>query len=269
MSCTRQHKERSALGCLDRQDDTFPGSAQINLLEKVGQLGSITRAAKAMGICYKTAWDTINGINTRAGEALVKRQTGGRGGGGSCLTEEGEKVVAQFRAMQEERRRFMENQEERFGYTESIFNFLRRSSPGFNAPNTFSGTVSFIEEGVVYSDVTLTLEQGISLRAVVSNAAILNLQLVPGMQAHAIVKPASVIVASGLHEARITAGNLFPGTVASLRPGEASSEIEIAVGEGLSICAIVTHGSSHSLGLRQGEPVCALFEASHVILGVN
>jgi len=48
---------------LNQSDKSFLGGIQINLLEKIEELGSITRAAKAVGICYKTAWDTIHQIN--------------------------------------------------------------------------------------------------------------------------------------------------------------------------------------------------------------
>ena len=45
---------------LQRHDQDFVGRDQIRLLERIDELGSITKAAKAVGISYKTAWDTVN-----------------------------------------------------------------------------------------------------------------------------------------------------------------------------------------------------------------
>ena len=63
-----------------KAEQKFLGADRIALLEKIDQLGSITRAAKAIGISYKNAWDLINMINNLADQPLVERLTGGRGG---------------------------------------------------------------------------------------------------------------------------------------------------------------------------------------------
>jgi len=255
---------------LNQPDKAFLGGIQINLLEKIEELGSITRAAKAVGICYKTAWDTIHQINSMAEKPLVNRQIGGRGGGGSRLTPEGKLVVTQFKSIQEEHRKFLENQEERLGYTGSVFNFLRRTSVKISARNTFIGIVSSICRSALYAEVTLALNGGLRLTAVVSNAAIDNLKLTTGMEAYAIVKASSVIVATGLHNnARAIAGNIFSGTIASISQGAATTEVDIKTDGGIIISADITQGNSSSLGIKTGDYVCALFQASNVILGVS
>lgn len=65
---------------------TLGGAARIALLAAIGETGSITRAAKAVGLSYKGAWDAIDTMNNLAGEPLVLRATGGKGGGGTTLT---------------------------------------------------------------------------------------------------------------------------------------------------------------------------------------
>ncbi len=61
-------------------DREFLASDRITLLEKIREFGSITKAAKAVGISYKTAWEIIDTINNLADKPLVVRMTGGRGG---------------------------------------------------------------------------------------------------------------------------------------------------------------------------------------------
>lgn len=73
---------------------------RIALLQHIAEQGSITRAAKAAGISYKAAWDAIDELNNLASQPLVKRSTGGRGGGGAHLSPEGERVLRLYQRLQ-------------------------------------------------------------------------------------------------------------------------------------------------------------------------
>lgn len=73
---------------------------RIALLAQIAELGSITRAAKAVGISYKGAWDAIDELNNLAERPLVERSVGGKGGGGAWLTAEGERLLALYRRLE-------------------------------------------------------------------------------------------------------------------------------------------------------------------------
>jgi len=255
--------------CINRAESKFLGDDRITLLEKIDELGSITKAAKGVGISYKTAWDTINVINNLAEKPLVDRLTGGKGGGGSRLTAEGKKVIAQFKTIQEEHRKFLDSLESRLGDTEGLYKFLRRISMKVSARNTFIGTVTAITHGAVNAEVTLALKGGIPLTAVVTNGAISNLGLVTGAEAYAIIKASSVIVGTDLHDAKVSARNVFCGTIAAIIEGPVNTEVDIEIGGGNTVSAVITHGSSERLELKVGGHACALFKASSVIIGVN
>lgn len=84
------------------------GSGRIRLLSLVDEHGSITHAAKAMKMSYKAAWDAIDHMNKLAGDPLVERITGGKGGGTTYLTERGKRLVANFRLLEQRHRDFVE-----------------------------------------------------------------------------------------------------------------------------------------------------------------
>jgi molybdate transport system regulatory protein len=254
---------------LNRAEHKFLSGERINLLEKIDALGSITKAAKAVGISYKTAWDTINMINNMAEKALVYRLTGGKGGGGTSLTAEGKRVIAQYQTIQEEHRKFLDNLEDRLGDTESLYKFLRRISMKVSARNTFSGSVSKITKGAVNAEVTLSLNGGVPLTAVVTNGAIENLGLTVGAEAYAIVKASSVIIGTDLHDAKVSARNIFCGTVTKIIEGPVNTEVDVEIGGGNTISAVITHDSAIRLGLKVGGHSCTMFKASSVIIGVN
>jgi molybdate transport system regulatory protein len=51
--------------------------------------GSISAAARELGVTYRTAWRWIDRMNEVAGRPLVSTITGGQGGGGATLTSAG------------------------------------------------------------------------------------------------------------------------------------------------------------------------------------
>jgi molybdate transport system regulatory protein len=254
---------------LNRAGHKFLGGDRINLLEKIDELGSITRAAKAVGISYKTAWDTVNQINNLAEKPLVDRLTGGRGGGGTSLTDEGKKIIVQFKTIQEEHRQFLDNLESRLGDADGLHQFIRRISMKVSARNTFAGSVTSITKGAVNAEVTLTLKGGIPLTAVVTNGAVDNLGLKTGSEACAIVKASSVIIGTDLHDAKVSARNVFCGTIAKIVEGPVNTEVDVEIGGGNIVSAVITHGSSAKLELKVGGHACTLFKASSVIIGVS
>ena len=253
----------------NRAEHKFLGGDRINLLEKIDEHGSITKAAKAVGISYKTAWDTVNLINNLAEKPLVDRITGGKGGGGTSLTAEGKKVIAQFNTIQEEHRKFLDNLAVRLGDADSLYQLLRRISMKVSARNTFAGTVTKITQGAVNAEVTLSLKGGIPLIAVVTNGAIDNLGLSTGTEAYAIIKASSVIIGTDLHDAKVSARNVFCGTISKIIEGPVNTEVDVEIGGGNTVSAVITHDSATRLELKVGGHACALFKASSVIIGVS
>jgi molybdate transport system regulatory protein len=76
------------------------GHGRIELLELIGEHGSIAKAAKAMDMSYKRAWYLIDGFSGMFSEPLIERQHGGRGGGAAKLTPFGAEVIKLYREME-------------------------------------------------------------------------------------------------------------------------------------------------------------------------
>jgi molybdate transport system regulatory protein len=247
----------------------FLGGDRIALLEKIDDLGSINSAAKAAGISYKTAWHLVNMMNNLSDKPLVERITGGKGGGGTLLTKEGKKVIEQFRVVQDEHRRFLENLEQRLENTGNFYQFLRRISMKISARNIFSGSVEKITKGAVNAEVILALHGGVLITSIITNGSVDNLNLKEGTNAYAIVKASSIIIGQDLDKAKISTRNILRGTISKIIEGPVSTEVDLEIGGGNVISAVITHGSSERLGLKEGDPITAAFKASSVILGVS
>lgn len=86
----------------------FLGRGRVTLLEEIGNTGSISKAAKRMGMSYKKAWRLVEAMNDMAGSPLVVRTSGGTGGGGTTLTEEGQHMIQAFRKIDAKYRAFLD-----------------------------------------------------------------------------------------------------------------------------------------------------------------
>jgi len=80
--------------------ERFLGKGRIQLLELIIEHGSISKAAKAMEMSYKRAWDLITSMNTQATKPFVITQVGGKSGGGTIVTPEGLQAIEAYKSLQ-------------------------------------------------------------------------------------------------------------------------------------------------------------------------
>ena len=76
------------------------GPGKIRLLELVGEHGTISGAARAMGMSYRRAWALVESLNGAFGTPLVTARPGGAGGGGAQLLPQGAEVVRLYRSLE-------------------------------------------------------------------------------------------------------------------------------------------------------------------------
>ena len=75
-----------------------PGKAE--LVERIGETGSISAAARAMGMSYRRAWQLVEALNADYREQVISTAIGGARGGGARVTDFGRRLVGAFRAME-------------------------------------------------------------------------------------------------------------------------------------------------------------------------
>lgn len=79
-----------------KEGRNFLGDGRITLLRNIESTGSISQAAKLMGMSYKAAWDDVDVMNNLANTPLVIRNTGGKHGGGTSLTEAAHAIIQDY-----------------------------------------------------------------------------------------------------------------------------------------------------------------------------
>lgn len=256
---------------IDTDMGSFLGDKRIRLLEAIDKTGSISQAAKAVPMSYKSAWDAVDDMNNVAPEPLVNRSAGGLHGGGTELTTFARKLIAFYRALEQESQLALKKLTANLAQNgvQDVADFrqtLRRMAMKTSARNQFAGPVVAIKEGVVDTEVTLALAPGLELVAIVTRESAENLALVPGRDVLAFVKASSILLMAG-DDGRISARNRFAGTVTQLHLGPVNAEVSLTMpGERHVITAVVTQDSVKRLGLEVGKPLTAVFKASSVFL---
>jgi molybdate transport system regulatory protein len=251
---------------------TLGGASRIALLAAIGETGSITSAAKAVGISYKGAWDAVDTMNNLAGEPLVVRMTGGKGGGGTTLTPRAVKLIETFRAVEREHRRFLERAGAAIEGFATDWDLIGRIGMKTSARNQFYGTVSAIKRGTINDEVSLALPGGQTIVAVLTHESTEALALAEGVAAFALIKASWVVlVVDGENgePLKLSARNQLRGTVQSVKQGAVNAEVSLLLAGGAVMTAVVTNESIATLGLQEGASAVAAFKASSVILGVK
>lgn len=254
---------------INRAMKDFVGQGRIELLEKIGELGSITKAAKAMGMSYKSAWDAVDTMNNMSPYLLVIRVSGGKGGGGTQLTAYAHKLVALFRTIEKEHQRFLKRLSKQVEDFENFFQIMRAINMQTSARNQFFGVIRSIKTGVVNSEVEVALKGHDKLVATLTSESLTDLSLAEGSEVYALIKAPEVFLLrtdSGLH---ISARNCLLGTVREIQHGRVNAEVTLELSGGTVLKAVITHAALMDLGIQIGEDLLAAFKASSVMLAVT
>ncbi|QMU27844.1 winged helix-turn-helix domain-containing protein [Adhaeribacter radiodurans] len=102
---------------IESEDDRFLGPGRIELLHKIQESGSISKAATAMGMSYRKAWDLVASMNQQAATPLVMAQIGGKKGGGALVTEVGQQAILRYSALQERFQAFLQTESQNLSQT--------------------------------------------------------------------------------------------------------------------------------------------------------
>jgi molybdate transport system regulatory protein len=94
---------------VEKDGKLLMGTGRATLLERIDELGSISAAAKSMKLTYRNAWLWVEAMNRLAGTPLVEKSAGGDHGGYARLTEEGRRIVAEYKTKRAQFRELLQD----------------------------------------------------------------------------------------------------------------------------------------------------------------
>jgi len=90
---------RIRFGVYLENDGPKLGPGKIQLLKAIREHGSISAAARSMGMAYRHAWRMLDELNHLFAQPVLTSTMGGPGGGGAQLTEWGDELIERFEEM--------------------------------------------------------------------------------------------------------------------------------------------------------------------------
>jgi molybdate transport system regulatory protein len=97
-------RKQSQTGALRVRIDLKPGVSlgpgKIALLEHIAGSGSLSQAARELGMSYRRAWLLLDDLNRAFAEPATTASVGGSGGGGARVTPFGEALIAAYRGIE-------------------------------------------------------------------------------------------------------------------------------------------------------------------------
>jgi molybdate transport system regulatory protein len=85
---------------VDFNDRCSVGIGKISLLETIERSGSLSQAAREVGMSYRRAWLLVDSMNAEFDTAVISATVGGSGGGGARLTSFGRELIEAYRKVE-------------------------------------------------------------------------------------------------------------------------------------------------------------------------
>jgi molybdate transport system regulatory protein len=261
-------------------DDMFANARRIELLRQIDQLGNLTQAAKQVGYSYKGAWDAIDDMTRLSGGTLIERHAGGKGGGGTHLTERGQQVLRNFSLIQAEHARFIARLDALANGLSNDYAMENEIAMRTSARNQFAGILVSITPGAVNDELGILVNGSQTLIASITHESCRELQLAVGAKVFALIKASAVVLrspedadAANLNQAIQAARaaipkNAFISTVHTIVPGEHQSELAVLLESGLIMVTTMPNKDVDAMGIDLGAVVMATIEPSNVIIGI-
>jgi|GEM_PF-6200550 len=237
-------------------------SDRMALLHSIQQKGTLTEAAKDIGISYKTACAWLDALNNAADEPLLTASHGGNSRGGTVLTELGVAYLERYERMVNLHAR-MQSELETAG---ELSGFLQRLRLRTSARNHLHGVVLDISGGKVQCLVTLQLSANITIQAKVSREAVYEMDLTIGTRIAAVFKAASVHLESNLETCSPLPPNCWRGKVIRVHADLESVDVTLDLDGQHTVSALVDRERWDAIQSESPDQATAIISPAHVLL---
>jgi molybdate transport system regulatory protein len=258
--------ELSSTLTLEMLGEPFLLEKRIRLLHAITEHGSISKAARAVPMSYKSAWEAVETMNNLAAEPIVLRVTGGKNGGGTRITAYGKRLLETYSVLKEEHTRFLKRLSSLHQLEEGEIGSLARLSVQISARNQIGGRVMSLACGSVHAEVTLVLKNGEQLQAVITKEAAEHLGLQKGDEAIAIFKSNSVQLLGRETDKKEMTSNRLKGEVIRMIGDAERVEVIVEIGRADTVVS-VTARHKMPVDVKEGSKVVLTVDRDHVMIG--
>jgi molybdate transport system regulatory protein len=234
---------------------------RLDILRRIGTVGSISEAARGAGVSYKAAWQALENLSNLAGAPLIDKSVGGSGGGGARLTQAGQQLLDAAERLNAARRTVLAELENNLDNTLSMQGLaglgLRTSMR-----NQLPCKVHSIAQSAGSARVQLELPNGAMLTAKITCESVELLGLQKGMAALALCKATAVSISTAVPVRSDL--NVLDGEISRLSPDGQGGDVAVQLMPGLQLTGFPAQGMAFAL--HQGVKVS--LDASAVVIAI-
>lgn len=237
---------------------------RLDILRRIGQVGSISEAARGADVSYKAAWQAIDTLTNLAGAPLVERTVGGSGGGGAQLTATGRQLLDAAETLAALRQQALAQVAQRHAPADGAAPRLAGLGLRTSMRNQLPCQVLALQRAGRTLQVRLGLSDGSTLVSRITRESAELLGLAVGGEVLALAKATAVAVVPA-PVTGVATGNRLHGTVARLARATAGDEIAVTLACGLQMVGF----SAPGLQLKVGQAAVVVFDDAGVVLAIG
>ena len=249
---------------LEMLGEPFLLEKRIELLHAIAENGSISKAAKAVPMSYKSAWEAVDVMNTLSPEPIVYRETGGKDGGGTTVTPYGRTLLENYAVLKREHTRFLERLSELTDIQSGTFKTIGRLGLQISARNQIQAKVISVESGEVEAKVHLALKGGRILVSEITEEAVEDLRISAGQVVTAICKSSNVTLVT---PSEAVCENQLEGEVLQIDKDSQNAKIVVDIGMHDRMVSVMPLEEAEALLLEEGSRVMVEIEAKNIMVG--
>ena len=238
---------------------------RIELLHAIEENGSISKAAKAVPMSYKSAWEAVDAMNSLSPEPIVCRETGGKDGGGTTITDYGKQLLENYALLKEEHTRFLARLSELTDIESGAFKTIGRLAIQISARNQIQAEVVSVMCGDVNAKIHLKLKSGQELISIITKDAVENLHIAEKQTVIAIFKSTSVLLSDTREEKGKV--NVVKGIVSKIEKDAENAKVLVSIGNHDTIVSVMPVEVLEKLELNKGSSVKAMIQANDIMIG--
>ncbi|WP_373032224.1 TOBE domain-containing protein [Sulfurovum sp.] len=238
---------------------------RIELLHAIEEHGSISKAAKAVPMSYKSAWEAVDTMNSLSPEPIVSRETGGKDGGGTTITAYGKQLLENYAVLKEEHTRFLARLSDLTDIESGAFKTIGRLSMQISARNQIQAKVVSVKCENVNAKIRLKLKCGQELISVITKEAVENLHIEEKQTVIAIFKSTAVLL-SGMRDVK-SKENVVEGIVTKIEKDVENVKVLVDIGNHDTIVSVMPIEILEKMELNEGSSVKAIINANDIMIG--
>jgi len=244
---------------LNKGKSTFLNSSKVKLLENIRDFGSMTKAAKELGITYKTAWSWIDKMNMLASTSLVEKISGGKGGGGTIITPYAKdlmKIYHEVKALQDTHLQSLQDS------LQHLDDDISKKTFSFSNLNAYIKNLSKQDNRY---EVILVLKNGSELISYVSTKFVEVNELKVDSKISVLVESNSISL-SKLVDEHLSSRNKLKTKVINIIKEDEDVLLELELSKGQFLTSRITLQSFQSLNIKKEDVIMAIFKAYNITL---